>query len=190
MPITRGLILYISIISIIILILICSLAVQKTVGISSIDYKAPIYNLPISENTQRDIWKLCEANHLSYELLLAINHVEGINNTDINNIKAEVEQLVYIRDYWAKQGYSDETVFDLLLLSRQRGIDGCITFMQDNNSYDLDNYVQKVTQYKYYLEQNLDPPTSNKYWGSQVRFKPYLRNLANVEGHYHQILVK
>ena len=160
MSITRGFIWYVSIISIIILILICSLAVRKTVGISSIAYKAPIYNIPISENTQHDIWKLCEENHLSYELLLAINHVEGINNTANNNIKAEVEQLIYIRDYWAKQGYPDETVFDLLLLSRQRGIDGCISFMKDNKSYDLDNYVQKVTEYKYYLEQSLDTPTS------------------------------
>lgn len=35
----------------------------------------------------------------------------------------------------------------------------CITFMQNNDSYDLDSYVQKVTEYKYYIEQSLNAPS-------------------------------
>jgi hypothetical protein len=136
--------------------MICSFATQKVEGISSIDYEVPIYKISISENAQRNIWKLCEENHLSYELVLAIYQVEGINNTQIDNIKADIEGLAYIRDYWTEQGFPDETVFYLLLLSRQRGIEGCKIFMKDNNSYDLDDFVQKVTEYKYYLEQSLD----------------------------------
>lgn len=159
MFIPRGLARYTFLIPIIILILmICSFATQKTEGIASINYEVPIYKISIPENTQRDIWKLCEENHLSYDLVLAIYQVEGINNTQIDNIKADIEELAYIRDYWTEQGFPDEIVFNLLLLSRERGIEGCTIFMKDNDSYDLDDFVQKVTEYKYYLEESLDAP--------------------------------
>src|SRR5665647_272625 len=68
-------------------------------------------------------WKLCEKNHLSYELVLSIYQIEGDNNTQIDNIKAKIGKLAYYRDYWAEQGYRDEIVFDLMLLSEQRGIE-------------------------------------------------------------------
>ncbi len=156
MLIARGLILYTFIIPIVVLILICSLAVQNAEEISSIDYEIPIYKIPISENTQRDIWQLCEENHLSYELVLAIFQLEGVNKIQIDHIKTEIGKLVYLRDYWTEQGFHDEIIFDLMLLSKQRGIEGCIIYMKDNDSYDLDSYVQKVTEYKYQLEQSLD----------------------------------
>lgn len=108
--------------------------------------------MSISESTQRDIWKLCEENCLSYEMVLAIYQVEGNTNPQIDNIKADIENLVYFRDYWTEQGFPDEIVFELMLLSKQRGIEGCKVFMEANHSYDLDPYVQKVTEYKYYLE--------------------------------------
>ena len=116
-------------------------------------YEVPIYKISISESTQRYIWKLCEENHFSYELALAVYQIEGNYNTQIDSIKAEIEKLVYYRNYWTEQGFPDEVVFDLVLLSRQRGIEGCKIFMEDNDSYYLDSYVQKVTEYKYYLEQ-------------------------------------
>lgn len=157
MLIPRGSIRYAFLIPIIILVfMICSFATQKAEGTSSIDYEVPIYKISISENTQRDIWKLCEKNHLAYELVLAIYQIEGNNNTQIDNLEADIEKLAYIRDYWTEQGFPDEIVFDLLLLSRQRGIEGCIIFMKENDSYDQDDFVQKVTEYKYYLEQSLD----------------------------------
>jgi hypothetical protein len=123
---------------------------------SSNNYEVPIYHIPISEQTQRGIWKLCEDNHLSYELVLAVLQTEGNNNISIFNIKAEIEILAYYRDYWACQGFPDEKVFALLLLSKQRGIEGCLTLMKNNYPYDLDNYVQKVTRYKSDLEQSVD----------------------------------
>jgi hypothetical protein len=46
------------------------------------------------------------------------------------------------------QGYSDENVFNLTLLSRQRGIEGCKIYIKDNDNYEKDIYVQKVTEYK------------------------------------------
>ena len=122
-------------------------------GIISDSFKTPIYEISIPESTQRDIWKLCEENHFSYELALAVFQVEGTINTEISSITAEIEKLVYFRNYWTEQGYPDEVVFDLVLLSRQRGLEGCAIFMKDNDSYHLDSYVQQVTEYKYYLEQ-------------------------------------
>jgi hypothetical protein len=88
--------------------------------------------------------------------VLAVLQTEGNNNISIFNIKAEIEILAYYRDYWVYQGFPDEKVFDLLLLSKQRGIEGCLTLMKNNYPYDLDNYVQKVTRYKSDLEQSVD----------------------------------
>lgn len=164
MHIERGWKLYTFLIPTMILILIFFLTVQKTEGISSSVYEAPIYKMSFSENIQRDIWELCEKNHLSYELVLAIFHIEGDNNTQIEHIKVEIEKLVYLRDHWAKQGYSDEFVFDLMLLSRQRGIEGCIKFIKDNGANYSDNYVQRVTEYKYYLEQREYNNSNNEEW--------------------------
>ncbi|KJS84279.1 MAG: hypothetical protein JM58_11305 [Peptococcaceae bacterium BICA1-8] len=105
------------------------------------------------ENTQLDIWKICEENDLSYELGLSVFQIEGVNDFQTGNIRAEIEKLAYLRDYWSEQGFPDEIVFDLMLLSKQRGIDGCENLMKDTDAYHLDNYVQKVTEYKFYLEQ-------------------------------------
>lgn len=164
MPIARRVIQYALLIPIVVLILICSLSVQKAAGnsstnaeeIASINYELPIYKISISETTQREIEKLCEKEHLSYELVLAIYQVEGIDSARVDDIKADIGKLVYFRDYWTEKGFPDESVFNLMLLSNQRGIEGCITFMEDNHSYELDSYVQKVTEYKYYLEESLD----------------------------------
>jgi len=149
----RRLIWYIFLVAFVILILICTLAFQKTNKDSSIRYEIPIYLIPISEETQSDIWKQCEKNNLSYELVLAIYQIEGDSVFQTTNIKTEIESLVYFRDYWSKLGFPDEVVYNLMLLSRSRGIEGCVIFMKDNESYNLDNYVQEVTEYKYYLEQ-------------------------------------
>lgn len=156
----RGLIRYTFLIPVIIFILSCPLAFPTAAVKSSNSFEVPIYQVPISEKTQHDIWKLCEENHLSYELVLAVFQTEGINNISIVNIKTEIEILAYYRDYWACQGFSDEIAFDLLLLSKQRGIEDCITLTKNNYAYEFDNYVQKITEYKYYLEQSNDaqPP--------------------------------
>ena len=161
MNISRGLIRCKFLIIIISLIFIYYLSVQKAAGSSSVDYETPIYMIPISENIQLDVWKLCEKHHLSYELVLAVIHIEGVNSIKIDSIQVEIEKLAYFRDYWTGQGYADEIVFDLMLLSRERGIEGCKIIMKDNNSNYNDDYVQKVTKYKYYLEQ-IDSDGGNK----------------------------
>lgn len=154
MLIARKLIHYILFAQIVVLMLVCSSTVLKAVGVSSCDYEIPLYKIHISENTQRDIWELYENNHLSYELVLAIFLTEGKNDIQIDSIKAEIEELAYFRDYWTEQGYPDEYVFDLLLLSRQRGIEGCIMFMKNTDPDERDEYVEKVTECKYFLEKN------------------------------------
>lgn len=156
----RGSIRYVLLIPIVIFTMICSPAVQTAEGISTTDYEMPVYDILLPESTQRYIGKLCEENRLSYELVLAIYQLEGAKDIKMNGIAAEIDKLVYIRNYWTEQGFPDEIVFDLMLLSRQRGIEGCRIFMKNSDVYYLDNYVQKVTQLKYYIEQSLDEPLS------------------------------
>lgn len=119
---------------------------------SSVNYNEHTDEISISVETQRDIRKLSVTNHLSSELVLAVYHIDG-NNINNIDIQADVQKLADYRDYWSKQGFPDEDVFNLMILSHQRGIEGCKLFIKDNPSYKLDNYVQKVTQYKYDLEQ-------------------------------------
>jgi len=154
--------------AIIILILTFSLTVQKVEGYSSDDYEVPIYKIPVPESVQRDIWTLSEDNNLSYELVLAIFRIDNVTNYQIGNIKAKIESFAYYRDYWSDQQCPDEIVFDLMLLSIQRGIGGCVIFVKNNNSGEMDDYVQKVTEYKYYLEQSLDAQPAYVVWQNLV----------------------
>ena len=137
----------------IIIIPICIFAALNSDDNSSEESEIHIYNISISESNQRDIWKYSEKNELSYELVLAIYQSEIENVSSINNIYEEIEELAYFRDYWTELGFSDEIVYSLILISKERGIIGCSDFMKNNDSYDLNNYVQKVTEYKFYLEQ-------------------------------------
>ncbi len=156
MYISNGLIQYKLFIPIIIIVIIFSLIVNDAEAIVSVPNERPIYEMPISESTQHYIWKLCEGNEFPYELILSIYEVEGFGNLKLGNIKSDIETLVYYRGYWAKQGYPDEFVFDLILIARLRGIEGCRAFMKHTESYDLNDYVQAVAEYKFYLEQSLD----------------------------------
>jgi len=143
------------IIQIFILILICPSPVQTSAEVdyvNSADYEVPIYKIPIPENTQREIWKLCEKNNLSYELVLAIFQIDD-DYVLIDDVNVAIKELVYYRDYWTEQGYSDEMVFNLMLLSKQKGVEGSKIFLSNGGSSDNDYYVQKVTAYKYYLDQ-------------------------------------
>lgn len=156
MYISRRLIQYKLLVPIIILIVIFSLVVDDAEAIVSAPNERPIYEMPISESTQHYIWELSEGNEFPYELILSIYEVEGYGNLKLDNIKSDIETLVYYRGYWAKQGYPDELVFDLILIARLRGIEGCRTFLNHTESYDLNDYVQAVAEYKFYLEQSLD----------------------------------
>ena len=156
MHVPSGLIRYKLLVPILILTAIFSLSLNNAEAIVPVDNEGPIYEISISESTQQYIWKLCEENEFPYELMLSIYEVEGSVNINHDDIKADLENLVYFRDYWAKQGYPDEFVFDLILISRLRGVEGCQTFMKHTASYDLNDYVQAISDYKSYLEQSFD----------------------------------
>lgn len=144
------------VIPILILILICLSPVPTSAEISSADYEEPVFKILIPEKAQQEIWLACEENNLAYTFVLAILQMDGDNDAHLNDpdgINKVIEQLVYYRDYWREQGYCDEMVFDLIILSRQRGIDSCKAFIQNNGSSEHDLYVQKVTAYKYFLDQ-------------------------------------
>ena len=137
----------------IILVSICIFAALRSVDKSSVGSEIHIYNINISEDNQRNIWKYSEKNKLSYELVLAI-YQTGIENDSLsNNISKEIEELAYYRDYWTELGFPDEIVYSLILISKERGIKGCSDFIENNDVYDQNNYVQKVTEYKFFLEQ-------------------------------------
>lgn len=138
---------------ILVLALVFSLSAKAPEKASPSTLIAHTYAISIPEGTQLTMWSLCEDSQLSYELVLAIFVVEGISDYSTANIKAEIASLAAVRDYWVDQGYSNEGVFVLMLLSRQRGVAGCKLFMDNNDSADSDPYVQAVTEYKYFLEQ-------------------------------------
>ena len=123
---------------------------------SNSEIASPIYNVAIAADTQQNIWKLCEEKDFSYELLLSIYHVDGIKNRAIQEIEKDVVELTYLRDYWAGKGYSDEDVFDLMIISRDMSIEGCKEYVKENPDYKDNEYLKKVTEYKYYLEQSLE----------------------------------
>ena len=64
--------------------------------------------------------------------------------------------MIYLRDYWAENGYADEDVFDLMIISRDMSIEGCKDYVKENPKYKDHEYPKRVTEYKYYLEQRLD----------------------------------
>lgn len=137
-----------------VLILICPGPVQTSAEALPSKYEIPVSNMPLTQKTEDDIWKLCERNNLSYALVLAVFQAGGGNHAQINDINTLIDELASYRDYWTEQGYSDEMVFDLIIISQQRGIDGCKIFLKNNSTFDNDKYVQKVTTYKYFLDQN------------------------------------
>ncbi|HZK71228.1 MAG TPA: hypothetical protein VFD03_06880 [Clostridia bacterium] len=117
---------------------------------------SPIYYVATAEDTQQNIRKLCEEQDFSYELLLSIYHADGINNRAIQEVEKDMAELTYLRDYWAGKGYGDEDVFDLMIISRDMSIEGCKDYVKENPNYKDNEYLKRVTEYKYYLEQSLD----------------------------------
>lgn len=67
------------------------------------------------------------------------------------NITVGIYYLAYLRDYWTEQGYSDEDAFPRMLISYNRGVQGCKKYIE---KYGIDNsYVDKVYELKIELEQ-------------------------------------
>lgn len=141
---------------ILIMILIIAFTAQKVESYSfdSSDVH-PYYNaIPI--NTQSNIRLLSADKNLSYELVISIFYVENITDYEFDKIKSRIETYALYRDYWVDQKYPDEMVFELMLLSIHKENDSSSGFITDDESAETDDYLQKVLEYKCYLEQNLD----------------------------------
>ena len=69
-----------------------------------------------------------------------------------HNISCSVYLVKQLRDYWREQGYSEEDVTGLTLLSYNRGIDGCKRYISNHDIYD-DKYVNLILDRKSQLEQ-------------------------------------
>ena len=122
--------------------------------ISNSDSASPIYNVATATDTKQNIRKLCGEQDFSYELLLSIYHADGIENRAMQEVKKDISELIYARDYWAGKGYGDEDVFDLMIISRDMSIEGCKDYIKENPNYQDNAYLKKVIEHKYYLEQS------------------------------------
>ncbi|AFV04703.1 MULTISPECIES: hypothetical protein [unclassified Dehalobacter] len=143
------------IIPLVIIVSVCAHSVQQAEGKSAAVQEIPVGQGIPPEDPQGTIRNLCEENNLSYALVLAVYQAEGIDNIPIDTTaKSDIKKLAYYRNYWAAQGYADEFVFDLMLMSNHYGLEGCQKQMEDGGSADPDSYVQRVADFKYNLEQN------------------------------------
>jgi hypothetical protein len=119
--------------------------------------QTPTYDIRIPRSAQEAIWSYSVERGVSYELVLSVFLVDGRSDFSIESMYQEIDTLIFIRDYWVAEGHSNEAIYFLILLSHNRGIDGCYLFMDANESAEEDPYVQQVTQMKYLLEQGLNP---------------------------------
>ena len=115
-----------------------------------------IYNVAMAETTQQNILKLCQEEDFSYELLLSIYHADGTENREFQLVEKDIAELNYLRDYWAKEGYSEEDVFELMIVSWDMGLEGCKSAIAENLNYKENEYLIEVSEYKYYLEQSIN----------------------------------
>jgi len=94
---------------------------------------------------------LFQLNRNTYPWIAQRLNIEKFNPFNARqNIQAGVWYLSYLRDYWYRQGLSDEEVLAPLLISYHRGIQGSYRYMK---KYGLEsNYVDKVFEIKTKLE--------------------------------------
>lgn len=69
-----------------------------------------------------------------------------------DNIRMGCFYMAYLRDYWTEQGFPDEEVFSLMLLSYNRGIGGCKKYISSHENWMENEYVRKVLEYKIQYE--------------------------------------
>ena len=72
-----------------------------------------------------------------------------------DNVQIAFANLIYSREYWINQGYTNETDLTMLILaSYNRGIGGTIKYSRINGTYETD-YAYHVLNYKRLLEMGL-----------------------------------
>jgi soluble lytic murein transglycosylase-like protein len=82
----------------------------------------------------------------------------GLTNYNLKDSKTSVDFAVYylnyLRHYWVDQGASEEEAFGLVVISYNRGIEGCRRYVR---RYGMENnkYLRSVKHYKNTFEQNI-----------------------------------
>jgi len=95
---------------------------------------------------------ICQINRNTAKKLaedLQIQNYDSFNAK--HNISASIYYIKQIRDYWISEGYCDEDVVYLTLISYNRGLAGCKNYIRSHGIYD-DYYAHKVLGYKEQLE--------------------------------------
>jgi hypothetical protein len=141
------------IVPVFILLMIFPDPVKTAVGFPFADHEAQAIKISVQDHLHDNLRELSEKNKLAYTLVLAVYQIDTEHKVPVGDIEKMIKELADYRDYWSAQGYSDEMVFDLILLSRQRGIDGCNRLIESRDSLENDRYVQEVTMLKYELDQ-------------------------------------
>ena len=72
-----------------------------------------------------------------------------------DNVSLGFANLIYSRNYWINQGYTNEPdLIMLILASYNRGVGGTIKYSRINDTFET-NYAHHVLNYKYLLEMGL-----------------------------------
>lgn len=94
---------------------------------------------------------LMQLNTNTYYWLAKETGIENPNPfNQKQNIKMGVWYLDFLRDYWTRKGYSDEEVFNRVLLSYNRGITNAKKYIKNHGINHF--YIDRVLDYKIQLE--------------------------------------
>lgn len=96
---------------------------------------------------------ICQINRNTAKKLADDLQIENFNSFNAkHNVSASIYYIKQIRDYWREQGYCEEDVTLLSLISYNRGLAGCKSYIKSYSIYN-DYYANKVLGYKEQLEQ-------------------------------------
>ncbi|PKM84288.1 MAG: hypothetical protein CVU86_07990 [Firmicutes bacterium HGW-Firmicutes-11] len=146
---TKRWIRYTLVAAVIIIGLLCLSVSNSTEMIVLASDPIPMYQIPIDEDMQAHIWKVCQENDVSYELVLSIYVTENATKLVREVVKSDIIELANHRNVWRQKGYPDEITYDLLLEFRWNATKAQRNFL-------IEDYVDSVTEYKSYLEQRFD----------------------------------
>lgn len=95
---------------------------------------------------------LMQLNVNTYPTLAKELGIENFNPFySVHNVTAGIYYLARLRDKWKAEGYTDEEVFSLVLLSYNMGEGGCRKYIKKHGLWS--SYIDKVYNFKCKLEQ-------------------------------------
>lgn len=104
-------------------------------------------------NTSLGIMQINKNYSDSFADIIGLEEYDLFNFED--NVRLGFTNLIYNRDYWVNQGYTNEPDLTMLILaSYNRGIGGTVKYGRLNGTYETD-YAYHVLNYKYLLEMGL-----------------------------------